>query len=178
MNKLFLNAVLVVEGISDVGFISSFIDAFFFTTNGCDLSNEKLDLLVRISNVRPIILLTDPDKAGLSIQKRIVSEIEGVSVANISGLSRKNYKKHGVAEATKEEIIHVLTPFSVKDSVPLRKANYNLISKLSLAKNPSELKSNLILQYRLIPGNLKSISNQLNMLGISEAEIDKICIGK
>ena len=40
-----IDGVLIVEGKTDVSYLSSFIDTFFLTTNGYDLSEEKIDFL-------------------------------------------------------------------------------------------------------------------------------------
>ena len=45
MNKININAVLIVEGKEDVSYLSSFINALFFTTNGYDLNEEKISFL-------------------------------------------------------------------------------------------------------------------------------------
>ena len=37
MNKYYFNGVIVVEGKSDVSYLSSFIDSLYFTTNGYDI---------------------------------------------------------------------------------------------------------------------------------------------
>lgn len=40
MNKLFFKGIIVVEGKSDINFLSTFLSGKFFSTNGCDI-NEK-----------------------------------------------------------------------------------------------------------------------------------------
>ena len=166
-----IDGILVVEGKSDVGYLSSFIDALFFITNGSDINEEKLDFLSRASKVNNIIILTDPDGAGERIRNIIKSKINGVFVANISKNSRKTYVKHGVAEAEKEEILEVLKNFITDKEV--FKEKYDLVSLISLSENPEEKREQIINKYRLIKGNNNYLENQLRILRISKEELWK-----
>ena len=69
MNKMNIDGIIVVEGKEDVSYLSSFIKALFFTTNGLDISEEKIEFLKRVSEKQKIIILTDSDKAGEIITK-------------------------------------------------------------------------------------------------------------
>ena len=163
MNKYCIDGVLVVEGKSDVSYLSSFINTNYFITNGYDISEEKLEFLELVSKVNKVIILTDNDEAGLQISDKIKSRICGVFVVKTAKLTRKNYKKSGVAETKKEEIIKVLEPFFTK---LFNKVNYYLTSIISLSKNPEEKRKQIVNEYRLIEGNNKFLEEQLNMLKV------------
>ena len=171
MNKINIDGIIVVEGKEDVSYLSSFINALFFTTNGLDISNDKLDFLSRAAKQNKIIVLTDNDKAGDIIRNKIKSQINGVFEAKIKGFARKNYKKHGVAESNKEEIVEILKPF-VSDP-PIKKTNYDLVTLISLSNDPNSKRNEICDKYRLIYGDNKSLENQLNMLKISKEELWK-----
>ena len=49
MNKIYIDGVIVVEGKSDVSYLSSFVDSLFFITNGYDINNEKIEFLINVS---------------------------------------------------------------------------------------------------------------------------------
>ena len=117
MNKYYLDGVLVVEGKSDVSYLSSFIKTHYFITNGYDLSEQKLDFLSRVSERRKVIVLTDNDKAGEDIAIKIKSKINKVFVVKSAKISRKSYKKCGVAETEYEAIVDAL-----KDQIEDRKS--------------------------------------------------------
>lgn len=168
--KYNLDAVLVVEGKSDVSYLSIYINAYYFTTNGYDINDTKLDLLSRASCYRKIIILTDPDDAGETIRNKIVTRIKPAIVIKIEKNSRKNYKKSGVAESHIEEIISLLKPHFINEQIKI--IDYKLNQSL-MGENGSALKEEIIRKYRLINGNTKSIENQLNILDVSKEEIDE-----
>lgn len=167
MNKYCIDAVIIVEGKSDVSYLSSFIDSNFFITNGYDISEEKLDFLSRVAKVNKVIIFTDNDKAGNEIQCKIQTKINGVIAVKSAKLIRNNYKKAGIAETEKEEILKVLKPY-LTDSVSHN--NYDLSRVISLSKNPEEVRKHIINDYRLIEGNNKYLNDQLNMLKVDVNE--------
>ena len=171
MNKVYIDGIIVVEGKSDVSYLSSFIDSNFFITNGYDLNDEKIDFLRRVSKVNRIIVLTDNDEAGYQIENKLKNSISGVFALKSEKITRKNAKKSGVAETAKGEILRVLTPFiSSSDSTDLKR-EYNLASIISLSAKPKEIRNKIIKDYRLIDGNNKFLEQQLQMLKINEQEI-------
>ena len=64
MNKINIDGVLIVEGKDDVSYLSSFINALFFTTNGYDINTKKIAFLKEAAKVNKLIVFTDPDEAG------------------------------------------------------------------------------------------------------------------
>ena len=170
MNKYYIDAVIVVEGKSDVSYLSSFIDSNFFTTNGYDLNSQKLDFIKRVSEVNRVIVFTDNDKAGETIENKLKSNINSVFVAKSEKITRKSYKKSGVAETDKQEILRVLKPFISSNEQKGQKRTYNLASIISLSKNPKETREQIIKDYRLIDGNNKYLEQQLNMLKVDIQE--------
>lgn len=170
MNKYYIDAVIVVEGKSDVSYLSSFIDAQFFITNGYDISEEKIDILSRISKVQKVIIFTDNDEAGKVIERKIATKINSVIAVKSGKLFKNCSKKSGVAETQKSEIIKVLKPYISKDNKKGQKRIYNLASVISLSKNPEFLRERIIKEYRLIDGNNRFLEEQLNMLKVDEQE--------
>lgn len=171
MKKINIDGVIVVEGKEDVSYLSSFLNALFFITNGLDINKEKIDFLKRASEKNKIIVMTDNDPAGETIKKKIKQEINAIFELKISGKARNNYKKHGVAESEKEEILKELKPFIIDKAI--NQIDYDLISLISLSDNPSDKREQIIAKYRLIHGNNKSLENQLNILGISKEKLWK-----
>ena len=174
MNKINIDGVLVVEGKDDVSYLSSFINALFFTTNGYDLSEEKIDFLSRAAKVNKVIIYTDPDDSGEVIRNKLKSRISPVFEAKSDKITRKNKKKSGVAELEKEEVIRSLKEF---ESSEIKINNYQLVKFISLSDNPKENKQKLIKKYRLIDGNIKYLENELNILRIKPSEIEELFSG-
>ena len=173
MNKYCIDGVIVVEGKSDVSYLSSFIDSLFFITNGYDINDEKIDFLKRVSEVRKVIVFTDNDQAGLEIEKRIKTKICNVFSIKTQRIIRKNYKKAGVAETDKQEILNALKPFICEETTTNQKAKYNLTKIISLSDNPSEIRNRIVNKYRLTIGNNKYLEDQLRMLKIDAKEFNE-----
>lgn len=165
------DGVLVVEGASDVAYLSSFINALFFITGGYDINDQKLEFLTRVSKVNKIVILTDPDEAGQAIENKIKNKINGVFVAKISKNNRKSYKKSGVAESNKEEVIKALKEHFTT-SEPFNE-KYDLNTLVSLDENPSKKRREIVEKFSLLGGNNKAIENQLRMLRIYKEELWK-----
>ena len=175
MNKINIDGVLIVEGKDDVSYLSSFVNALFFTTNGYDVSQEKVTFLKEASKVNKLIIFTDPDEAGEKIRNTLKNQLLGAFEAKCEIIVRKNQKKFGVAEMAKSAIIEALRGFTT--TTEFRANNYRLSTLISLSKNPKEAKDKLISKYRLIDGNNKSLENQLNILKISPQEIKELLNG-
>ena len=175
MNKINIDGVLIVEGKEDVSYLSSFLNALFFTTNGYDVNKEKIEFLKLASTTNKLIIFSDSDDAGESIRNKLKSEINGVFEAKCQQNYRKNYKKKGIAESTKESIVDALKEF-VSDT-PIELYNYDLSTLVSLSTDPEKSKRLIINKYRLIEGNLKSIQNQLNILRVKPHEIREFLNG-
>lgn len=166
-----IDGVLVVEGASDVAFLSSYFEALFFITNGYDVNKEKLGFLSRASKVNRIIIMTDPDKAGETIENKIKNTISGVFTAKIRKNSRKNYKKLGVAESSIKEVEEALKDYITDKE--LFNQNYELSTLISLDKNPAQKREEIVRKFGLINGNNKSLENQLRILKITREELWK-----
>lgn len=174
MNKYYLDGVLVVEGKSDVSYLSSFIKTNYFITNGYDINDEKIDFLSRVAKRRKVIIMTDNDKAGEDIAEKIKSKINTVFVIKSAKITRKSYKKCGVAETDYNAIVDALKDHLTENKIELdNKPNYRLSHIISLSKNPEIIKNRIINDYRLIYGNIKFLENQLQMLGIEPNEINE-----
>lgn len=175
MKKINIDGVLIVEGKEDVSYLSSFLNALFFTTNGYDLSKEKIDFLKLAAQRNKLIIFTDSDEAGEKIRNSLKSQINPIFDAKCPQTYKKNTKKFGIAESEKNAIIDALMPFVTGRE--LAKDNYSLSTLVSLSNNPEETKIRLCKQYRLINGNNNSLENQLRILKISHKEIEEFCHG-
>ena len=150
MNKINIDGVLIVEGIADVSYLSNFVNALFFTTNGYDLSEEKINFLKRAAKVNKLIIYTDPDEAGEEIRKCIKTQINPIFEAKSEKNTRKNYKKSGVAELDKEEVVRALSPFATSEEK--RPNNYHLSLLISLRLTGSLLLSTTIISIPSLSG--------------------------
>ena len=175
MNKINVDGVLIVEGKDDVSYLSLFVNALFFTTNGYDVSQEKIAFLKEASKVNKLIIFTDPDDAGEKIRNVLKTQLLGAFEAQCEKIVRKNQKKFGVAEMEKVAIEDALKDFVT--TTETKTNNYHLSTLISLSNNPTQTREKLINKYRLIDGNNKSLENQLNILKIKPQEIEELLSG-
>lgn len=175
MNKINIDGVLIVEGKDDVSYLSSFINALFFTTNGYDVSQDKVAFLKEAAKANKLIIFTDPDEAGEKIRNTLKSQLLGAFEAKCEKIIRKNQKKFGIAEMEKVAIIEALKDFTTTTEFKVN--DYNLSTLISLSKNPGEAKARLMSKHRLIEGNNKSLENQLNILKLNPQEIKELLSG-
>ena len=175
MNKINIDGVLIVEGKDDVSYLSSFVNALFFTTSGYDINQEKIAFLLKATKVNKLIIFTDPDEAGERIRNVIKTQIPGVFEAKCQKIIRKNKKKSGIAEMEKVAVLEALKDFTTTKEIEIN--DYHLSTLISLSKNPCESKNILINKYRLVNGNNKFLENQLNILKINRQEIEELLSG-
>lgn len=172
--KTKVNCLIVVEGKSDIDFLSSFIDAEFYKVNGSAVSSEDIEFLKNAKKSHDIVVLTDPDFPGMKIRNYINDQIPGLKNAYVrKEFSIKNHKV-GVAESTKEEVLFALENYIVLDKNKNIKniKEYDLY-KLGLLgqKNSKELRQIVIDKYHLGYSNGKSFLKKINMLNISLEDI-------
>ena len=103
-----INGIIVVEGKSDVAFLSTFIDAEFVTTNGSEISSKTIEYLRKSAGNRDVFVLTDPDSPGKRIRDVLDQNIENLKHCFVSKEHSIKKNKVGVAESTKEEVLLAL----------------------------------------------------------------------
>ena len=103
----YFDGVIVVEGTGDSSYLSSFICAEYVVLNGYDMPEGIIDYLKHIKN-RKILVMTDPDEAGVSIEKRLKETGLKYETRVVDSRMCNKHGKHGVAECKKEEILRVL----------------------------------------------------------------------
>ena len=67
--------VILVEGLSDKNYLSTFIQADILTCNGSAMDGFSMDYLKELSKHRNLIILTDPDYPGEKILNTIDKQI-------------------------------------------------------------------------------------------------------
>ena len=56
-----IKELIVVEGKTDIDFLSSFLNADFYQVGGSAIDKDDIDFLKKANAERGIIVLTDPD---------------------------------------------------------------------------------------------------------------------
>ena len=171
--------LLVVEGITDVAFLQSFLECDIITTNGSDVPRETIDYLKEAKKSRDIVVLTDPDSPGKRIRDVLDAEIPGLLHAYVP--KEKSIKKHkvGVAESSPEVVLEALSfAMKYKGHEPGNLTMQDLF-ELGLSGNDfsAENRKKVADALHLGQCNAKTMLKRLNSLGIERAKICEV-LGK
>ncbi len=176
--KTKVNALIVVEGKTDIDFLSSFIEADFYSVNGSAVEEKDFNFINEYLSRGNVIVLTDPDFPGIQIRNKIKEKCPKIHDAFIRKEVSIKHHKVGVAESTKEEILTALT--NPKNFEPISD-NKNKISTLDLydlgltGKEDSFKKRKYLSEYFKIGfNNSKSFLKRINMLNISKKELEEV----
>lgn len=174
--KKILDAVLVVEGKTDVAFLSNFIEAEFVVTNGSDVPDNVIEYIKEVSKTKEVIVLTDPDYPGETIRTKLDANIPNLKHAFVSKDKSIKNGKVGVAESEKEEVLKALENSFTNSSI--KKGNLTTSDLVSLglsgSSNSKELRELVCNKLHLGHTNSKSFLNRLNTLNISKDELKEI----
>ena len=107
--KIFLDGILVVEGKEDASYLSNYISSEIVTTNGFEIPKEKISYL----KDKRVIVLTDPDEAGLRIRQKLNELLPNSINVEVDIKKCIRNTKNGVAECDIDEVLTKLKPFIV-----------------------------------------------------------------
>ena len=171
-----IKELIVVEGKTDIDFLSSFLDADFYQVHGSAIEKTDITFLKKANDTRGIIVLTDPDFPGLKIRNTILKEIPNSKQAFVRKEVSIKHHKVGVAESTKEEVIKALSNLLTYSTDRTNKfKTYDLFS-LGLIGNSQANEKRKLLCEKLNIGysNGKELLLKLNSLTITINEIKEI----
>lgn len=167
----YFDGVIVVEGTGDSSYLSSFICAEYVVLNGYDMPEDIIDYLKHIKN-RKILVMTDPDEAGFSIENRLKETGLKYQSRIVDSRMCNKHGKHGVAECKKEEILRVLdsdlistNPF--KESIS--QAEFNSFGFMNSQEKRNEISEKLHLGIC----NSKVLFKRMNYNGITYKIIEE-----
>ena len=173
--KTIINGIIVVEGKSDVAFLSEFIDAEFVITNGSEIPSKTIEYLKKAQEKRDIFVLTDPDFPGKKIRDKLDQSIPNLKHCFVSKEHSIKKNKVGVAESTKEEVLEALQKY-----VQVNKNETGAITQSDLVRlelvgsENSSAKRNLIIdKFHLGYCNAKTFLKRLNYCKLTLEEIEK-----
>ena len=171
-----LNGILVVEGKSDVAFLSNYIDAEFVTTNGSETSKDTIEYLKEASKTKEIYVLTDPDSPGKRIRDVLDANIPNLKHCFISKENSIKHNKVGVAEGDINEILESLSFALVTNKENVGNLTMNDLVELGLSGTADSLQKRELVSLKLHIGfcNSKTFLKRLNYLGISKEELKKL----
>lgn len=177
--KIKLSQTVIVEGRYDAARIKEIFDAPVIVTRGFGFGKDKklTELIDRLSQTNGVIILTDPDWAGMNIRNRLKSKIRGkvwhAYVPDVRGKERRKSApsaegKLGVEGLPRELIIEAVRRSGAMDEerpIPKRDITPSLLYELGLSggegskERRERLKAALGLPERLGPGALLDVLN-------------------
>lgn len=168
--------LIVVEGKTDIDFLSSFLEADFYQVHGSAIDKDDITFLKKANATRGIIVLTDPDFPGLKIRSAILKEIPNSKQAFVRKEVSIKHHKVGVAESTKEEVIKALSNLLTYSADRTNKFKTYDLFLLGLIGNSEANEKRKLLCEKLNIGysNGKELLLKLNSLTITINEIEEI----
>jgi len=175
-----IDALIVVEGKTDINFLDSFIDAQFYKVDGLAITKNDIDFINLISKKKEVIILLDPDNPGKKIREKINFYCNNVTnlVLNKSVCISKN--KVGVAESSKDAILKALNN-RVKKINYINKVNDNLLSINELYNiglygkdNSKKLREKILNHFQLDYLSNKMFLYLINVYNLSKEDIMEI----
>ncbi len=172
-SKIYIDALIIVEGNSDKSRLSSFVDTDILVSNGLMSCKDDIEFIKEVSKRRKIIIFTDPDNAGEEIRKKLNSIVEEAINVYVPEGAHFNGKKHGVAECDKETLVSLLKPHesqkTIKNNGLLMEDLYNL--KIVGLDESSNIKERICKHYSLGKCNSKTLLKRLNILKIEKEDL-------
>jgi len=174
--KKIINGIIIVEGKTDVAFLSQFLDAEFVTTNGSEIPDKTIEYLQKSSGNRDIFVLTDPDSPGKKIRDKLDQKVPNLKHCFISKEKSIKMNKVGVAESTKEEVLKALENYLQTDNSIQGNITHSDLVKLGLeGGGDSSNKRKIVCDaFHLGHCNGKTFLKRLNFAKLSLDDIMKV----
>ncbi|MDR0934950.1 MAG: ribonuclease M5 [Erysipelotrichaceae bacterium] len=177
-SKIALKGFLIVEGYTDMAFLSSFLDAEIVQIAGFSFSRETLSYIQELSKIRTPIIMSDPDDAGAIIRNRLLKILPNAEYVDVVHKKKEGYK-NGVAECSKKEILTALKPFfsSEKTIHKSTVGTSDLIELNLIGPNTKERRDKIAKKLHLGECNTKTFLKRINSLKISREKIEEEMYG-
>lgn len=154
--KIYLDGILVVEGKEDASYLSNYIASEIVTTNGFDIPKEVVSYL----KDKKVIVLTDPDEAGLKIRQKLNELLPTAINVEIDIKKCIRNTKNGVAECDINEVLTELKPYYIDKSDSQSDITINDLYNLGLMNN-KDLRDEVSRRLNLGKCNAKTLYKRL-----------------
>lgn len=171
-----IEGIIVVEGKTDVALLSTYFDAEFVITNGSSIPEETIKYLIKMSQIKDIYVLTDPDSPGKRIRDVLDSKIKNLKHCFITKENSIKHGKVGVAEGNINEIKEALKhSFTLQDNPKGTLTTFDLINLgLSGSKDANNKRNIVSKKLNLGHCNTKTFLKRVNSANISYEEIKQL----
>lgn len=174
--KVHIPALIVVEGVSDVQFLQTFIDAEFAITNGSAILTSTIDYIrSTLKHGKEVIILTDPDFPGEKIRTSLTEQFPSISHAFVDKKFATSKGKVGVAESQKDRILEAL---ALKVTPKRNQTNFLKTSDLHRLNliggiDSLQLRMKICDIFHIGHCNAKTFLKRLNFLNVTVKDIEK-----
>lgn len=177
MENQHIKEVIVVEGRDDMDAVGRAVDCDMIATHGYGISAATIDRIRHAYETRGIIILTDPDHAGLKIRQRLTALFPDAGQAYISRTDAIEKRDHdiGVENASPEVIRKALEAVghSAGPSEQIYDASDMGRYGLTGTAGSRELRDRLGRKLGIGYGNGSAFLKRLNGYGISREDLEK-----
>lgn len=180
MNRPKIEQVLIVEGRDDTCAVNRAVDAMTIETHGFGMSGEMWQRIDRAYRTSGIIILTDPDRAGENIRKKILERYPDAGQAFLprdkalkkSNIGVENAKPEDIAEAIEKALKNMRSQKRTEASDIFTTEDmdrFGLSGGPGASKRRARLGDALGIGY----GNGKTFLKRLNAFGITREEFEE-----
>lgn len=167
--KLYLDGTLVVEGKEDASYLSNYIASEIVVVNGFETAEETISYLKN----RKVLLLLDPDEAGLKIRSKLNEQLDGAINIEIDINKCTRGIKNGVAECQIDELLNKLRDYAINNPSNTSNLKISDLYNLGLSNNKG-LRMKVCQKLNLGKCNVKTLYRRLNINGIDVEQLRKI----
>lgn len=181
-DKRKISEVVVVEGKDDTANLRRFYDVDTYETQGSAISEDDLERIERLNDLRGVIVFTDPDHSGERIRRIIMTTIPTVKHAFLNRDEAKPKSKSkgrslGVEHASYDDLEKALGHLTsnLDDDTDFDITHGDLIRLGLIGHTDSRQRREYLGQtLRIGYSNAKQQLKRLELFGITLAEVEKI----
>ena len=180
MNRPKIEQALIVEGRDDTCAVNRAVDAMTIETHGFGMSDEMWQRIDRAYRTSGIIILTDPDRAGENIRKKILERYPDAGQAFLprdkalkkSNVGVENAKPEDIAEAIEKALKNMESRDGSRGSGDFTAEDMDRFG-LSGGPGAPERRARLGDALGIGYGNGKTFLKRLNAFGITREEFEE-----
>lgn len=180
-DKITIQEVVVVEGKDDTANLKRFYEVDTYETRGSAITDDDLERIEKLHDLRGVIVLTDPDYNGERIRRIITTAIPTVKQAFLNRdeavpRSKTKGRSLGVEHASFEDLEKALKGvrgnFEDEDNFDITQSDLIRLGLL-LGSDSRQRREYLGQQLRIGYSNGKQLLKRLRLFGVTLAEMEK-----
>ncbi|EFQ56969.1 ribonuclease M5 [Streptococcus downei F0415] len=183
--KIKIQEVLVVEGKSDTANLRRFYEVDTYETKGSAITDEDLERISYLNDLRGVIVFTDPDYNGERIRKIIMQAVPTAKHAFLNrdeAIPKSKTKGHslGVEHASFDDLQKALTGVlgSYDDENNFDISKFDLVRLgLLMGQDSRQRREYLGQSLRIGYCNGKQLLKRLELFGVTLAEVEEAMEG-